>query len=183
MRTKRLLVQAAVVAAVTLGLVPTARAAQDERGQLVSLMNARRAAAGEAPLRLDAQLSASACNYNAKLVKSGVLAHDPNLAAAGDAFPGWTKVGENLAMAGDVTTMYNALAASPGHLANIIEPSYTIVGVCMTRNAAGELVSTQRFIALPNGFTAAAAGSPAPVRTTQNSGGAAEVKPHPRRRR
>ncbi len=51
-------------------------------------------------------------------------------------------------MGGTVDSLFDAFVASPGHYANLVDPQYTRVGVCVGRDANGKLFTTHRFIAI-----------------------------------
>jgi uncharacterized protein YkwD len=138
-----------VAGTITLGLMPHAQAADDDdRTALFELMNSTRVSAGVAPLVLDDAMSTSACAWNDQLIDGGLLAHDPNLAVSGGAYaPGWQKLGENLGVGPSAELIYDALVASPSHMANIVDPTFTKVGVCTGFNEDDQLVTTQRFVA------------------------------------
>jgi uncharacterized protein YkwD len=149
MRFTRRMALGVVAGTITLGLMPHAQAADDDdRTVLFELMNSTRVSAGLTPLILDEAMSTSACAWNDQLIDGGLLAHDPNLAVSGGAHaPGWQKLGENLGVGPSVELIYDALVASPSHLANIVDPSFTKVGVCAGFNEDDQLVTTQRFVA------------------------------------
>ncbi len=129
--------------------IPVARADGDERGEMLQLINNARGVAGRAPLTLDEALSASACAWSDQWEDTGVLSHDPNLSTtAGAAVPGWRKLGENLGVGASVGDLHAALMASPTHQANLLDPQFSKVGICLDDTASGETAVTQRFAGL-----------------------------------
>ena len=100
---------------------PAAATPTSLESQLFTLLNQTRAQAGKAPLAWDEQLLPAARAWSAHLSATGVLAHDPNLVGEIAAiYPDWSRLGENVGMARDVTSMQNAFVASPPHYANMI---------------------------------------------------------------
>ncbi len=103
-------------------------------GQVVTLTNAQRARAGCGPLRVDARLVTAARGHSADMAARGYFEHDgpdgrtfvDRETAAGYPDPG----GENIAMgqqsADEVMTDW---MSSDGHRRNILDCSFTAVGV------------------------------------------------------
>jgi uncharacterized protein YkwD len=149
MRITRRMALGVVAGTITLGLMPHAQAADDDdRTILFELMNSTRVASGLGRLVLDDAMSTSACAWNDQLIDGGLLAHDPNLAVSGGVYaPGWQKLGENLGVGPSVELIYDALVLSASHLANIVDPTFTKVGICTGFNEDDQLVTTQRFVA------------------------------------
>lgn len=116
---------AVLVAATVLNLAPPAHAAGSDASRAVALVNAERKAAGLAPLAVHAGLTDAAEAQAARIAKAGELSHNPSL---GRGISGWTRVGENVGVAGSLDSVHNALMKSKGHRENILG-SYTHVGV------------------------------------------------------
>jgi len=157
----------AVLAALTsavgfLGL-PFGASQAGESDDFLALINSARASQGRTELQLDATLSNAACAWNAHLVPTGDLVHDPNLSAMGAQIPGWTKLGENLGIGPSVGEIFTALMASPAHKKNILDAGYNRIGICVDHDANAMLVTTHRF---------AAVGAPAPAPAPPTSGAA-----------
>ena len=73
------------------------------------------------------------------MIAAGAISHDPNLAAAiASVSSNWRKGGENVGMGGTVDSLFDTFVASPGHYANLVDPQYTRVGVCVGRDATRE---------------------------------------------
>ena len=143
----RKIVIGAVAGAVSFAFIPTASASSDPRAELLDMVNVARYFNSAPPLQLDESLSAAACEWNNRISAAGVLAHDPNLVAMGSLAPGWSKMGENLGAGDDIPQVFDALANSPAHLANMLDPAYTKTGICVTTGRDGNTVITQRFVA------------------------------------
>jgi Cysteine-rich secretory protein family len=150
----RALTSAALALMLTAGLLAVGTAAAGaaspaDEATFVSKINALRASQGLAALTPDAALAATACTWNDQMIAAGTISHDPNLAAAiASVSSSWRKGGENVGMGGTVDSLFDAFVASPGHYANLVDPQYTRVGVCVGRDANGKLFTTHRFMAV-----------------------------------
>jgi uncharacterized protein YkwD len=103
--------------------------------EMLDDLNAERRRHDRAPLTLDARLSAVARTYAREMLRERFIGHvAPNgttfierLQRAG--LPA-TYMGENLAYTtGDENQAFTHLVASPGHLANMLNTRFTIVGI------------------------------------------------------
>ena len=150
----RAFTSAALAVMLTAGLLAVGTAAAGaaspaDEATFVSKINALRASKGLAALTPDAALAATACTWNDQMIAAGTISHDPNLGAAiASVSSNWRKGGENVGMGGTVDSLFDAFVASPGHYANLVDPQYTRVGVCVGRDANGKLFTTHRFIAI-----------------------------------
>ena len=59
----------------------------------------------------------------------------------------WRKLGENVGVApiSQIDELFEAFVASPTHLANLIDPSFDLIGIGIV-HADGDLWMTQRFM-------------------------------------
>jgi len=103
--------------------------------EMLQRINGQRAAAGIGPLRMCATLTDEAQNYAVENANRGYISHTGASGstltgrAAWFGYRGWTALGENLARGqSSVAQAVSAWMASPGHRANIMNPSYTDVG-------------------------------------------------------
>ena len=141
--------------------------------QVLQLVNDHRTALGLGTLTLSGSLTASAEWKSLHMGFYNYLAHDdpapPVSRTVGDrlvacGYPsnasGW---GENIAYGyPDAASVMAGWLASPGHKANIENPSWTTIGIGVARNSSGTLYWTQDF-----GTTGASAPPPAPSSDTQ----------------
>ena len=121
--------------------------------QVFDLVNAERAKAGVAPLKLNAQLVAAAPIHARDMAALGLLDHElpgvaqPTLVSRAQFVGyryGW--LGENIASGfTDAPSLVNAWMNSPEHRANILFASLTEAGVGVGRSASGQLFYTQEF--------------------------------------
>ena len=133
-----------------------------ESGFLASV-NGQRAAAGLAPLAMSGSMSAAADGWTASMVNGSFLAHASDIVSGTPG--GWTKVGENVGRGQSVASLTSAFMASAGHRANIMDASYTHIGIAVYNHPTdGRMYTTHRFAALP-GAAAPAPVAPTPVPT------------------
>jgi hypothetical protein len=117
----------------------------------VDQINAERAAAGMGPLAVHPQLTSGAQGWAQHMAQTGNLTHDANIAGTAT---GWTKLGENVGTGGSVGQIQGAFMNSAQHSTNILDPTFTHVGVGVVVDINGQIWVTQRFMR--------AAGAPAP---------------------
>ena len=111
--------------------------------QQIQLVNAEREGNGLAPVLMAPDLAAKAQRWAETLAASGQLAHS-NLTDG--LAPGWRTVGENVAVAVDVTDAHRALMRSPEHRANILG-AFTHAGFGAAQSADGRWWLAQVFAA------------------------------------
>jgi uncharacterized protein YkwD len=121
----------------------------------VAKINDLRASKGVQPLQLDLPLTAAARNWSAKMAEKGTIFHQPDLSVMGR--PGWTLLGENVGMGGDVDSLFRAFVESPHHYENLVNPAFNRIGVGVVVGADGTLYTAHEFMALK---APAAAGRP-----------------------
>lgn len=95
-----------------------------------TLVNASRATEGAGPLAESPQLDVMARAQAARMAARGEIYHNPNL--AGDATASglrWLRIGENVGMGPDIPVIHAAFLASPHHRENLMNPSYTLMGM------------------------------------------------------
>lgn len=126
-RSTRLLAYvAALLAAVSLsGFLTSCESTKPELDAVRDAVNASRAAAGLPALKENVTLDVKADNWAQNLRNSCRIWHS-NLA---DGAPKeWRKLGENVGMGGSIDQIHVAYMNSPGHRANILDPSFTQMG-------------------------------------------------------
>jgi hypothetical protein len=156
-------VAAAVVVAIGLVTAPVvldnrpAAAAGGEVGDYLGRINATRAAAGVAPLTLDSELSGLAQAWAQQLADWQRLQHASDLSAG--LGQSWQKLGENVGRGSGTDSIYPAFVASPTHYANIVDPSYTRIGIGVVQGADGRQYTVQRYLAPAGGGGTSSGGS------------------------
>jgi hypothetical protein len=132
--------------------------APDIEAQFVSQINSLRASKGLPTLQVSGSLVGVARAWTDQMAAAGQISHNPNLAS--QVASAWTKLGENVGVGYDVGQLMDAFIDSPAHYANLIDPTWTHVGVGATVDASGRIFTTHNFMAA--GAPAAAPPAPAP---------------------
>ncbi|HEX6597300.1 MAG TPA: CAP domain-containing protein [Acidimicrobiales bacterium] len=159
-------VGALVVGLLSLVAAPTTASAQSAlESTLLTLTNTARAVAGMPAVTLDGTLSSIARDWANSMAAAGGISHNPDvkaqLSAAG---VGWRKTGENVGMGPTLTSIHEALLASPGHFRNIVDPDFDRVGLAVVATG-NTLWIVQNFVMSRSVATApapAAAADPGP---------------------
>lgn len=158
---KRMLVGAALAAALTLTAVPaqalnsTPFAVSLEQGEVRTLAQARQYIVNETnaarvkkglPAVVQSSLLTQVSQaWSDRQARANHMAHNPS---AGSQLPrGWSRWAENVAAGYDYTTVVAAWLKSPGHYANIVNPQLTHIGVGIAYAASGRAYFTQNFAA------------------------------------
>ena len=149
----------AIVVATTTVFVGPATAASGDESRLLALTNQARASAGATPLALDAGVSAVARAWAQQMAAAGDISHNPDY---GSQISGWSRVGENVGMGSSVDIVHGALMASSGHYANIVNGSFSVVGIGVVR-AGGTVFIVQNFVTPRSAAVRAPARAPAPA--------------------
>jgi uncharacterized protein YkwD len=130
--------------------VANTRPRPDLETQMLELVNRERAAVGLKPLAPDPELTEVARKHSADMSARGYFAHvNPEgqspfdrMAAAGVKF---RSAGENLALAPTLQIAHTGLMNSPGHRANILQPSFGRVGIGIMDGGRRGLMVSQEF--------------------------------------
>ncbi|MFF5705018.1 sigma-70 family RNA polymerase sigma factor [Streptomyces sp. NPDC012794] len=112
-------------------------------GQVVSLVNSERAAAGCGPLREDAQLRDAAQRHSADMARRDFFSHtnpdgaDPGARTTAAGYR-WSTYGENIARGQQTAqAVMDSWMKSPGHRANILNCSFKDIGVGIHSGSGG----------------------------------------------
>jgi uncharacterized protein YkwD len=125
----------------------------------VAAINAARSSAGLAPLGTDGDLLRVARVWSATMAASGDISHNPNVADL--APPDWSSLGENVGFGPTCDSVSQAFMGSPDHLKNILDPSYSSLGVGVVDGPDGLMYVTEDFMGT-GGASVQAAHDPAP---------------------
>jgi uncharacterized protein YkwD len=109
--------------------------------QFYALTNADRQAAGVAGLTRDASLDSYARAQAVAVANAGSLSHSDITRLLGT----WWIAGENVGYGPDAPTIQAAYRGSPSHYANIVEPSFTSIGVGVAVDAAGRIWTAEEY--------------------------------------
>ncbi|MCL6613629.1 MAG: hypothetical protein K6U03_03235 [Firmicutes bacterium] len=118
---------------------------------LLEQVNAERAKAGLAPLQLDYRLVQTARAKSRDMVQNGYFGHQsPTLGSPFDqmraAGISYRTAGENIAGNPSAAGAMRAWMNSPGHRANILNPSFTRIGIGVVDGGPYGKILTQHFI-------------------------------------
>jgi uncharacterized protein YkwD len=97
-----------------------------KEGQFVGLINELRAEVGVPALTVSSNLTAYARDWSYTMWDEDRFEHSNISALLGNP---WSTVGENIAYGNTVQSMFNALKASSGHYANMVNENFTHIGV------------------------------------------------------
>ncbi len=134
----------------TSGTVSSSTLAAEEKKAL-SLMNADRKANGLSELKSNSKLNGVAQTYAQDMINRGFFSHyNPEGKSPFDRMQAaginYKTAGENLAKNTDVTAAEKAFMASSGHRANILNNTYTDVGIGVRHASDGSVYVVQEFI-------------------------------------
>lgn len=118
-----------LILALGVTLIPVAAAQADtvsDEAAFVAKINGLRASKGLRPLQVHANLVAKARAWAAVMAAAGKIWHST---LSDGITADWKKLGENVGMGGSVDGLHAAFVASPGHYANLVDPSFSHVGV------------------------------------------------------
>ncbi len=135
---------AALLLAPLLALLPAQRAeaAAPAEDALLSMVNSARGSAGVAPLVEAPDLTAIARQWSSRMSASNVLSHNPDLRTQ---VTSWTAIAENVAYGTSIPSIHSALMGSSGHRANILNGTYTQVGIGVWTAPSGRIWVTEVF--------------------------------------
>ncbi len=121
-------------------------AAPDQSALFVSAINQLRASKALNPLAIDGQLSGIAQDWSQEMAQAGVISHRLDLRAGVTSL--WLRLGENVGFGPTVSSLMDAFIASPGHYKNLVDPTFTHIGVGTVRTTAGMLYTAHEFATL-----------------------------------
>ncbi len=119
----------------------------------VANINAIRTNNGLGTLTLDGNMTVAARDWTIWMIENETLAHADDIVTSAPS--DWLKVGENVGRGGSLDAVWQAFLNSPGHAANVLDPTYDLVGVGVAWNAEGRLYTTHRFAATESAEAAA----------------------------
>lgn len=140
-------------------MVQPVEAQSSDASAYLSKINGLRSSVGAPALQLDGNLSGLAQSWASHLADQGALSHASDL-SVGVSAP-WTKLGENVGLGPDTNTIFQAFVNSSGHYANLVDPSFTHIGIGVVW-VGGTQYTAHRFMA--SGGSAPQAPAPPPPR-------------------
>ena len=117
--------------------------------QFVTLINALRAAKGLGTLTVDANLTDIARGWSQQMANAGTISHNPNF--PNQVTSDWQMLGENVGQGYTVQSLFDAFVASPHHYENLVEPSFTRIGVGVVVTGTGQIFTSHEFMSLRSG--------------------------------
>jgi hypothetical protein len=115
-----------------------------DEAAFVAAINGLRASHGLAPLTLDVRLTSVASAWTYQMAATNALSQNPNISTLFP--PGWTMIGENVGYGPNIAAVESAFENSPDHLANMLKPEYSTIGVGVVWSGATTWV-TEDFMA------------------------------------
>ena len=133
----------------TLALVTSMGTAQASSAEYAFLsdINNSRAQHGLRSLTMSSSLQSVARRWSQHMASGGCsgsasICHNPNLSSQ---VSGWQKIGENVGVGPNESSIQNAFMNSSHHRANILDPDFTLVGIGTAVGKDGRLYVTQDF--------------------------------------
>ncbi|HVE74868.1 MAG TPA: CAP domain-containing protein [Mycobacteriales bacterium] len=127
---------------------PAVRDAQEQAPKMLVLMNAERTKHGLPLFSLRNDVTAVALDWSRTMAAKQTIWHnDGYFTAEMRARLNAKALAENVAMNDDVADAHRRLMASPGHRANLLNPSLTVVGLGITIDNRDMYYVTQNFLA------------------------------------
>lgn len=111
----------------------------------VARINQLRTSRGLAALSVDPELTDQARRWATTMAGQGRIFHAGDLSSGITA--NWQKLGENVGVGGDTAALFQAFVDSPTHLANLVDPAFTRVGVGVVVSG-NRMFTTHRFMGL-----------------------------------
>ncbi len=112
-----------------------------EESAMTAMIAAQRRTEAVPRLKGNAKILKAGRSKSLNMAKGGRFAHSGSLP--------WAKgraAGQNIAMAPDAGTAFNAMLGSPGHHANIVSTSFRFVAVGAARSCGGQVFFTLNFL-------------------------------------
>lgn len=107
------------------GVLGSCESVKGELDAVRDAVNQSRAQAGLPPLQENLVLDVKADRWAQGMRSQCRIWHSR---LADGAPPSWKKLGENVGMGGSISQIHDAYMRSPGHRANVLDPSFTEIG-------------------------------------------------------
>lgn len=112
----------------------------------VTAINQLRTSKGLNALAVDGNLTNIATEWSVQMAQNDGISHRLNLADGITSL--WRRLGENVGVGPTVGQLMDAFIASPGHYKNLVDPTFTHVGVGTVRTNDGLLYTSHEFASL-----------------------------------
>lgn len=124
-RRKRSSFLLAALLLLALGVLSACESTNAAINEVLALTNRSRSEAGVGALQRNVQLEVKADAWARHMRDTCDISHSVLIDGAPD---DWYKLGENVGRGRSIDEVHGAFLQSPGHLANVVDPSYTAVG-------------------------------------------------------
>lgn len=126
--------------------VPAQAAEADDEAAFVAKINQLRTSLSLSTLAIDTELVAASRDWAIQLRADGELSHAADLSVGVSS--NWAKLGENVGVAdtNQLDELFDAFVASPGHYANLVDPTFTHMGTAVVYDSNGRMWTTHRFM-------------------------------------
>jgi hypothetical protein len=145
------------------GFLPMTAAFADgpsDEASFVARINSLRAGKGLPGLKVDAGLTSKARGWAQTMADRNLIWHsvlsDGNTAD-------WQRLGENVGQGGSVAGLDLAFVNSPLHYKNLVDPTFSSIGLGVVRSADGVVFVAEEFMELRTGAVDPAAPATAPI--------------------
>jgi hypothetical protein len=132
--------------------------------QFVALINALRTSKGLGTLSVDGNLTDIGRRWSQQMANAGTISHNPNF--PNEVTSDWQMLGENVGQGFTVQSLFDAFVASPHHYENLVEPSFTRIGVGVIVTGSGQIFTSHEFESLRSGGGSSTASAPATTKAT-----------------
>jgi uncharacterized protein YkwD len=117
--------------------------ATGESSQFVSQVNDLRRSQGLNELTVEPNLTSIAQSWSVNMASQDGIFHRSDLRDG--VTINWKRLGENVGMGPNVSDLMQAFIASPGHYKNLVDPTFTHIGVGSVRTPDGLIYTTHEF--------------------------------------
>lgn len=139
-------------------------------GQMLSLLNAERTAAGLRPLQMSAWAQSFARSFSERMMSAGAIWHNSDYFAKGRKAMGADLLSENVGYDSSIAANHLGFMRSPSHRNNILDPRFSHVGIGVAISQTGRVYVTEDFARIPG------SGAAAPSQTASRGPQAAQDK-------
>jgi hypothetical protein len=166
-----------LIVAIGVALFPAGARADtvSDEATFVAKINDLRASKGLGALQVNANLVAKARTWATTMAGASRIWHST---LSDGITADWQKLGENVGMGGSVDGLHNAFVASPHHYENLVDPSFTQVGIGIAMNGDTMFVA-EEFMELMPAKAPVVAPVTAPVKAVVASPSTTTTAPRP----
>ncbi len=138
--------------------------APGESSAFIAKINELRVSHGLNPLAVDGNLNGIAQHWAVNMASQDSIFHRLDLRDGITSL--WRRLGENVGMGPNLNELMQAFIASPGHYKNLVDPSFTHIGVGTVRTPNGLMYTAHEFASIEGSVAPPVTTPPAPRVTT-----------------